>query len=496
MTFSRLFFWFCAFFLAGVFIASFVNLCFYFYFTIFILGLILFFVFYKREASAFGICILVFLFGVFWEDKFEAKIFPEDCVINSLESCDVHYFNGKSEVIFEGLILEEPKEKESSVQVIVSRQKILDSEKSIRGKILLTLPPSSLLEYGDKIQAKGEIKAPKNFTKEFDYKEYLRKDEIYSVMYEPEIKLLSRKNGNQFFEKIFSFKEKLKDTAKIVPPPQGAILSAITLGDKTRFSQNFKDKLARAGLSHITAISGMHIMILFAIFLYFFIWLGFWRSQATILTLIILILYIFMIGAPPSAIRAGIMGGLLYLGLASGRLNQSSRAITFAATGMVVVNPLILTRDVGFQLSFLASLGIIYLMPFFKDLLKTKGSRFKELISLTFSAQIFCLPILIYNFGQFSILAPISNLLVVPLLPVFLGVGFLYLIFGAIFLKGALVLSFVAEIPFLYVSKVVDFISAIPFSAVEFNIHPVSIFIFYICLFILIYKNSKKNYEK
>lgn len=492
MSFPKIFFNSCLFFFGGVFIASFLNFyflnaAFEFFPLIFIFSLFLLIAFYYyagklgckncvKGASVFVIFFSSLLFGVFWEEKFEAEITPEP---NS-----IHYFNDKGEITFESIILQEIEKKAKSNQIVAESKKIIscngcDESAMVKGKVLITLPPFTDFDYGDRIQIKGKIETPKNFISSFDYKEYLRKERIYSIMHSPEVSLISSGNGNLFFAQIFFLKEKLKKTAKILLPPEGAILSAITLGDKSRLSQNFKDKLAASGLSHITAISGMHIMVLFGIFVFIFLWLGFWRWQATILTVLILAFYVLMIGAPPSAIRAGIMGGLLYFGWTMGRLNQSSRTIVFAAAGMVFLNPLILTRDIGFQLSFLASLGIIYLFPIFEKWLRAEDSKVKQLIALTFAAQIFCFPILVFNFGQFSILAPISNILAVPLLPFLLGGGFLYLILGTIFSFLALPFSFILQVPFAYLTKIVEFISSCSFSAIALNIHWSFILFFY-----------------
>jgi len=495
MSFSRIFFYLCLFFIFGVFLGSLFNPDFYFYFPIFVFSLIVIFVFYKKQASIFGICLLVFLFGVFWEEKYEKEIIPH-C---QKDYCDIHFFNDKGEVILEGVILEEPKQTTKTTKIVIKSERIVNKDKLVQGKVLVFLPSGYSFRYGDKIKIKGRLESPKNFTEEFNYKEYLRKERIYSVIYNPEVKLISSGNGNIFFRKIFSLKERLKETANVLPPPEGGILSAITLGDKSRLSQEFKDKLSRAGLSHIAVISGMHIMVLFEIFLFLLLSIGLWRSQATILTILFLIFYILMIGAVPSAVRAGIMGALLYLGLSMGRLSQSSRAIVFAASLMVGINPLILTRDVGFQLSFLSSMGIIYLLPIFERCFKVNDSKIKRLICLTLSAQIFSLPILIYNFGKMPILSVLSNLLVVPLLPSLLGLGFLFIILGTIFPFLALPLSFILYFPFAWVVLVVELISSLPFSTITLKVHWIFLLIFYLLLGYIIIRftfSYKEEYEK
>ncbi|HOK35515.1 MAG TPA: ComEC/Rec2 family competence protein [Candidatus Pacearchaeota archaeon] len=490
MSFSRIFFYFCLYFLGGVFVASFFNpfsstIGFFILFFLLILGLAISIIFYKKDIAVFGLCLFVLLFGVFWEEKFEAEIIPEPE--------DIHFYNEKGEINFEGLILKEPEEKMKNTQIVVESQKIIDNEISVHGKVLVTLPRGVDFQYGDKIEITGKLQTPEKFAEDFDWPEYLRKERIYSTMYNPEVKKISSDNGNPLIAGILSLKSKLKNTAEILLPPEGALLSAMTLGDKTRISEKLNNDLSRAGLSHMVAISGLHIMVLFGILLSCFLWIGCWRKEATIFTILFLIFYILMIGVPSSAIRAGVMGGLLYLGMAFGRLNQSSRAITFAATGMVISNPLILTRDVGFQLSFLASLGLIYLLPILKEKWQANDSELKNLICTTLAAQAFCLPILIYNFGKISILSPLSNILVVPLLPYVLGGSFLFLILGTIFSPIAFSLSFIIWLPYAFIVKILEIISVIPFSAVSFKIPIFVIFLCYTLLFYFVAKWSKKK---
>lgn len=485
MTFSKVIFYCCFGFLFGVFVASFIALNFIFYFLFLISALIILTVFYKRKICVIGLCALAFLFGIFWEERFEAEIVPQ--------KEDIHYYNEKGEFIVEGIITKELQEKEKSVEATVKVKRV--NNKFVNGNLLIFLEPGSDIKYGDKVLLKGKIKEPKNFTPDFNYKEYLRAKRIYSVMFYPEIKILERNKGNPILAKIFSFKEKLKKRAKILPPPEGAILSAIVLGDKSRISNELKERLSITGLSHIVAISGMHIMIILEIFFLTFIWIGFWRREATIFSLLILFFYILLIGAPPSAIRAGIMGAILYVGWTIGRLTQSTRSLVFAATAMVLLNPLILTRDVGFQLSFLATIGIIYFYPIFEEKLSAKNSKLKQLICLTFSAQILCLPILIFNFGNIPIFAPIANIFVVPLLPFLIISGFSFLIITFFSSSFAYYLSFFLKVGFSFVIFVINKISLISFASFTPKIPYFILFLFYFLVFLALLFVKSKNLE-
>ena len=254
--------------------------------------------------------------------------------------------------------------------------------------------------------------------------------------------------------------------------------------------------------------------------------LGLWRAQAFWFSIILIALFIIMTGLQPSAIRAGIMAGLFLLGQYLGRLSVSSRAIVFAAALMLVQNPLLLRLDVGFQLSFLAMMGIIYLSPFLREwlsffpeakgILENLSEKTKKFITyfygapyyffskvlrknrtiitvaaMTLGAQIFTLPILIYNFGYVSAVAPITNILVVPLLPFIMGLGFIFGLAGIIWQPLGWILSWFSWLLLTYLVKIVDFFSQIP--PAYFKISWVWLLIFYLIFGVLIWRLRERQ---
>lgn len=289
--------------------------------------------------------------------------------------------------------------------------------------------------------------------------------------------------SNNFFKEKFSnvIKEKL-------PFPESSILGAILLGKKNDISKEWKEKLNKAGVRHVTAVSGMHIVILSSILLWLGMAFGFHRGQSFYFSLCFIWLFIFMIGFQPSAVRAGIMGSLFLFCEKTGRQKSSSRALLMTGGLMLLFDPLLLRYSIGFQLSFLASLGIIHLAPFFKRLLRKV--RFKEILSITFAAQVFTLPILLYNFGQMSIISPITNILIVPILPYIMVLGFLFVILGAIFLPLSYIFLFPLFVLLKYLTKVVEVFA---FPVLSYSFHWIWIFIFYIVLSFFVWGLNKKN---
>ena len=274
---------------------------------------------------------------------------------------------------------------------------------------------------------------------------------------------------------ISSFKARLKTSLDAsLSPPQSALLGAMMLGEKERLSYDLKEKLNRSGTRHITAISGMHIIILANMLIGLGLLLGLWRGTAFYFALTTIILFIIMVGAPPSAIRAGIMGGVVLFAQKVGRLSQAQRLLIIAAAIMLAFNPLLLKFDVGFQLSFLATLGIAKLSPWFLEKFSKIPTWFqvRNVAAMSFPAVIFTAPILASNFGQVSLISIFTNILIVPVLGLVLGLGFFAGILGIIFQPLGQIFFWPVWLLLTYIYQIIDWSSRIPFAAVQVEVFP------------------------
>lgn len=480
MTKSRIFFYFCLSFVGGIFISSILG-----FFTPhlilgagLVLGLLPISALWKYKKIALaGFCILFLVLGVWRHQTAELKIIhPQE-----------------KETTFIGTVIQEPDIRENSTKLTLTEAK----PRSIQGKILVTTNRYPEYHYGDKLKIAGKLQSPQKFP-DFNYRNYLAKDGIYSVIYHPKVELMEKNQGNFIYAKILQFKNKLRESIEQnLSPPQGSILGAMILGDKKKMSEELKGKLNVAGVRHITAISGMHIMILAGILMYLGTALNLRRGQAFYFAIILLALFILMVGLPASAVRAGIMGGLFLLAQKVGRLKSVSRAIVMAAAAMLALNPLLLKFDVGFQLSFLAVMGIIYLMPSFQNWLKfIPNSRvfpLRGLLAMTLAAQTFTLPILIYNFGYMSSVSPITNVLIVPLLPYIMVLGFISGLAGIIWQPLGWVLSWPAWFLLTYLVKVVDFFSQFSWTRLTLEISWLWLVLVYLILGLLAWRLNKKR---
>jgi len=472
MTKSKIFLYLCLSFISGIFLDSLIKIPQLFWLGILISGLILISVWWPRtlyeqktfarendpqkvrgkkrnkKAVILGFCLIVLVGGVFRHNYSNIMARPAE--------------NNK-EIIFKGIVIKEPEIRSDKINLTIKNKEI--------GKILIAAELYPQYEYGDELEIKGELKIPIIF-EDFNYQEYLAKDGIYRVTYYPEIKLTSKNQGNIVYQSILRFKNKLRENIyQTLPSPQNAILSAIFLGDQQKVSGELKEKFNITGTQHIMAISGMNMVIIAEILLFLGLGFGLWRGQAFYFVLIFLFLYIIIVGAPASAIRAGIMSGLLLLAQKIGRLNSAHRAVIFAGVIMLAINPLLLKFDAGFQLSFMAVLGIIFLKPILDKRTETWPNPLglKDVLTMTFAAQLGVLPLLIFNFGQLSLISPLANLLIVPFLPIIMLSGLVLSLVGLVWLSLAKIIAWPIWLLLTYIIKITDWLSLVPLAAYKFN---------------------------
>lgn len=342
-------------------------------------------------------------------------------------------FNGEI-ITFIGLISQEPQRSYDwqKLNIKVSQCNISNA-RECKGSILVSTQLYPEYAYGDKVEITCRLDEVKSFNN-FRYDKYLALDDIYSVCYFPKIKFLVSDQGNYFYKEIFLLKTNLQNMIdKYVDAPQAQILSAMILGNKGGLSDDFSRLFSNAGISHILAISGMHISILGLIILFLLNFIGISRRKAFYFSSIFIFIYITMIGFPTSAVRAGIMAFLVLAAIYFGRVARLINALLLAAFLMLLFQPGLLFYDVGFQFSFIALLGIFYLSPIIKRELRIPMCKpVWDLLSITLAAEIMVIPLVIYYFGLLSVVAPLMNLLIIWLIPFIMFLGILLFFIGSL----------------------------------------------------------------
>lgn len=251
---------------------------------------------------------------------------------------------------------------------------------------------------------------------------------------------------------------------EMFPSPQAELFSGILFGGQQNLDYQWKQKMNWAGVRHITAVSGSNIVLLSQILVWLGIALGLYRQRAVGGAAFLIWFYIFLIGSPASAIRAGVMASLLLLAGALGQPNRAQRTVILAAAVMLLIKPSLLRFDIGFQLSFLAVLGLIYLAPLLQSWLALKlkflqRANLAQFLAINLAAWLFTLPLSIYYFGYFSLTSVVANILIAPIIPVIMLLGFLLLIGGFICRPIAIILAWPANLLLNYFLRIVDWFS-------------------------------------
>jgi competence protein ComEC len=414
-------------FIAGVAVSSFFNFDFRFAALFIFLAVVFFAILLLRGKRNvlifFTAAVLFFGFGL-GILRYEIK----DQRDYSLEN-----FVGK-EINFKGVIIDEPDEREDGARLVVKvdffqNQNFPEAET----KILIYSRHYPKFKYGDLISIKGKLRKPKKITlagrpsKTFNWPAYLAKNDIFYEVFYPEISFVSGGHGSWIKRRLFILKENFLDNlTKVISEPAVSFLGGITVGAKKSIPKGLRDDFIATGIIHVVVLSGYNVVIISrAIMLFFEIFVP--RLIALMFGALGIIFFAVMTGGAPSVVRASVMAIFVLLARRIGRIYHVTSALFAAGFLMVAHNPKILRFDISFQLSFIATLGLIYLAPYFENFLKflPKKLKLRETAAATLSAQLSVSPLILYTMGNFSVVALPVNLLILPLIPATMFFGFL-----------------------------------------------------------------------
>ena len=263
------------------------------------------------------------------------------------------------------------------------------------------------------------------------------------------------------------------------PPlvPFLARLSGILFGTKASLDPELKNALIRSGTLHIVALSGMNITILSSLTATTLLRV-FSRRLTSLLTILIIIGFVWFVGLSPSVIRAAIMGCLTLFSAVFGRQKQALLFLLLAGISMLILNFSYLS-DVAFQLSFLATLGLILFgknsTPGVESLHTGSGTSviltvltfIKDDLRTSLAAQVFTIPIFFFQFHRVSLISPVANVLIGWLIAPLTTIGLLLCVVGLIWLPLATPLSWIAWLCLQYMQTIIFAVSRIPFASFE-----------------------------
>lgn len=378
-------------------------------------------------------------------------------------------------VHIEGTIVDEPDRRETNTKLTVHIE-TANGEPST-SKALILVEPFQTYAYGDRVEAIGNLTKPEGFVGDdgryFDYKAYLGKDDIFYQMLFPEVAIVGGGGGTVVKRVLFTGKDAfLENVSKVVPEPHASLLGGLVVGAKQSLGETLLEDFRRVGIIHIVVLSGYNITLVVEFIKRVLSFIG--GAATNSISVLAIALFVMMTGASATAVRAGIMGGLVILARSSGRTYDIVRALIIAGFVMVMVNPKILVFDVSFQLSFMATLGLIYLAPKLERYFRWLPAKFqfREFATATIATQLFVLPILLSAMGEVSLVALPVNLLILGAVPITMLVGFLTGMLGFLGTAVALPLGLLTTALLSYQLFVVELFSQIPFASVSIGAFP------------------------
>jgi competence protein ComEC len=350
---------------------------------------------------------------------------------------------------------------------------------TVNGLLLARVDPDQTYHYGEVIRLRGRLKTPPE-NEDFSYRDYLARQGVHSYMTKTDVTILPGNGGNFLEAGMFALKSRALDiTYRLFPDPEASLLAGILLGVDNGLTDDLQQAFKDTGTSHIIAISGFNISIIAAIFLSLF---GrvFGPRRGAFFAAVGIIFYTLLVGAEAAVVRAAVMGVVALFARHFGRRQDGLNTLFLAAAGMALFNPFYL-QDVGFQLSFAATLGLVlYAEPLsqFATRLLTKinlpqstvekiSGPISDFFLLTLAAQITTLPIMAYQFNRLSLVSFIANPFILPVQPAVMILGGLADILGMIFLPLGQIAAFIAW-PFVtYTIRMVNFFAGVPGAAVS-----------------------------
>lgn len=392
----------------------------------------------------------------------------------------------------EGTIVGKPERAYNSQKVLLSAN-IADNDQLLS----VSLPAFPACYYGDTVNFSGKVDA-------IDYTgpgrtlkakkvtgQVLRPTEVICTPTVLDIK-------QKFIKDLYVFGERTEEVfGRLLPEPEASFAAGLILGSKRNIPEDVSDALSVTGLTHVIALSGYNITII--IFVLSGLLVGrIGKKKVLILGLLLILMFVVMTGGSSSVVRAAIFSLCVIFGGVLGRRGDMTNLMLLAALIMVLFNPFSLMFDAGFQLSFLAFSGLIYLSPIMNFLFKRSPlSRLPEFVSRTLletlSAQIAVFPLILFYFGRFSIIAPISNLLVLWLIPLAMLVSFFVGILGLIALPlGKLAVILAWPVLALIINSIL-YMAKVPLASFEIEKSNPIYLTFYLLILAAVFWILRKN---
>lgn len=469
------------------------------------------------EITLLGSLIAIFCFSsafllglIFWKGKRETRSLPFTIfsillllsifvgIVRGQFSDDRKNFICESSCSFVGVV-------DASPQIKNDKQLFPITVPGVHTEgVLVTAPLYPRYKIGDTLTISGVVhhigvSYTHNGNKSFDYGSYLRVKNIGSVTYFPRIIKTSESSFDIKYILGRWREDQVTRLQIFVKEPSGTLASGMLFGTDS-LSDEVKNIFKVAGLSHIIVLSGFNIAIIISFF--FFILKIFPFFVRIVFTGIGVTLFVIMVGAEASIVRATLMSAVSLFALSVGRGYVARQALLISFLIIILYEPYSLMHDISLHLSFLATTGIIYCSEMIEIFLNKKikihfFTNVSEQLSTTVAAYVATVPYLMFTFGTTSVYALIANCLVLPLVPIAMTMSFIVILFSYISKVSASVFGIVTSIIIDLILYIGRYISNLPFSIVTASSSLCEMFSIYFVLIILcvyfLYKNESET---
>ena len=396
--------------------------------------------------------------------------------IPNFDAFHIAFYNDRNyDLLITGYLVEPPDYRDAytNLRLEVTNVDTGDGDLEASGLLLARVDANQTFHYGNIIRLRGKLKTPPE-NEDFSYRDYLAAQRIHSYVSSAEVTVLPGNGGNPISAALYALKERsLANIYRIFPDPESSLLAGILLGVDTGLTRDLQQAFKDTGTAHIIAISGFNISIIAGIFVTLFSRF-FGPRWGAALAVFGIIFYTLLVGGDAAVVRAAIMGSLALFARQIGRRQFALNTLLAVAMFMCLWNPLYVW-DVGFQLSFFATLGLIlYAEPFSQFSARVLTRYFpistvekviqplSDFVLLTFAAQLTTIPIMAYHFQRISLVSFIANPFILPAQPAVMILGGIAVFLSLIWIPLGQLAAWVA-LPFVaYTIRIVELFDRVP----------------------------------
>lgn len=379
--------------------------------------------------------------------------------------------DARHRVSYEGIVVADPDVRDTNQRIEIRVESGSEST-----TVLAVAPRYPSVAVGDRVWVSGTLAIPEAFADDsgriFRYDKYLERDGVRFLLNYAYIRIESPAPWYSIPAALARIKHSfLSGLQATLPEPYASLAGGITIGGKSGLGNELKDAFTRSSLVHIIVLSGYNVMVAAEWVMALFALTPLPKRWAIAAGALVLILFVGIAGATATAIRAALMALIALYARATSHTYAAGRALLFVILLMLAWNPLYLVFDPGFGLSVAATAGLIWLAPLIEMSISfIKSAFWKNVVATTLAAQAAVLPLLLYNTGNLSIVAIPTNLLVVPLVPLAMGLsalaGFAGMLFGALAPLFGIVLAYPAYLATAYLIFIAQKSAELPLAAV------------------------------